>query len=80
MELCEYYLPKRCQIIIPSEDSILNDLDENKLILIPYDKDYNHEPVLLNGRKSHWAIILGNINLYIYLAYRLKVKHLKQVN
>ena len=38
---------------------IINKLMHNSTILVPYDTDANHEPCLKNGRKAHWAIVLG---------------------
>ena len=67
LNICKYYFPLRCQVITPSEQLILSLLNENQVILIPYDKDCNHEPTMKNGHKSHWAILLGfYVNYFIY--------------
>ncbi|XP_065206593.1 actin maturation protease [Planococcus citri] len=36
--------------------------DNDNLILIPYDCDFNHEPCLKNGAAAHWAVLCGYVN------------------
>ncbi|KAK2721403.1 actin maturation protease-like [Artemia franciscana] len=40
-------------------DTILSSLLKKEIVLMPYDCDYNHEPALKKGHKSHWAVIIG---------------------
>jgi hypothetical protein len=38
---------------------ILQELTDNSVVLVPYDKDGNHEPCFKNGGKAHWCAIVG---------------------
>lgn len=40
-------------------DIILTELGQENVILMPYDKDNNHEPCLKRGQKAHWALLTG---------------------
>lgn len=42
-------------------DTIRNYLvDDNAVILFPYDVDLNHSPCLKDGTKAHWGLIVGS--------------------
>ncbi|KAG4067939.1 hypothetical protein HA402_010625 [Bradysia odoriphaga] len=36
-------------------------LQSGGCLLVPYDPDFNHGPCVLNGRKAHWALIIGHL-------------------
>lgn len=38
---------------------VINHLMSGWPLLVPYDADANHEPVIKNGHRAHWAVILG---------------------
>jgi len=40
-------------------DEIKQVLQSGGCLLVPYDPDFNHGPCVLNGRKAHWALIIG---------------------
>jgi len=38
---------------------ILELLSQGKVLLVPYDADFNHQPCLKKGHKAHWAVVYG---------------------
>ncbi|KAI3643666.1 hypothetical protein MP228_009830 [Amoeboaphelidium protococcarum] len=46
-----------------AEDIVKWFMDDTMAILIPYDKDRNHEPsISLGGHQAHWALVVGLVS------------------
>lgn len=42
-------------------DEIKSRLRDHACLLVPYDADVNHSPFVAQGRKAHWAVVVGHI-------------------
>ena len=69
LRICNIYFEDRCELLAASEEVILDKLRTNHVILIPYDKDFNYEPSIYQGKKSHWAILVGRLQVQITYIY-----------
>lgn len=72
--LARTFLPRSTNVSVQHSNILETDnfaqtikthLRKNGLILIPYDKDVNFGPCESGGKKAHWALILGMIEVKV---------------
>jgi hypothetical protein len=52
-------------------EQLVSHIVQNRIVLVPYDSDSNHEPTLMGGRKAHWALIKGSILSFMVISLSL---------
>ena len=62
-ELARVVLDREVEVVeselLLDTDLLLSRLSRGSPLLVPYDCHHNHSPVLLRGRKAHWALVTG---------------------
>jgi hypothetical protein len=60
---------KGCKETLNSLEGMLDIINEEKVILVPYDSDADMSPTFAKGHKAHWGLIVG---LALILPYKNK--------